>query len=154
MDCWCRFLPLSGSRREQKEIKNETHFFKKIVFFNQKTLVFPLEVGGNVTPAAGLRRSAPGWQGERAPCRTPRGALPPRPGGSPGSITSRSHSGRGSASAHTPAPTALRPRSTAPRCPRADPSRGGGPGWAPFRGRTACHPARCGGAHLVRASLC
>lgn len=117
--------------------------------------VFLLEVGGNVmTQAAGLRRLARGWQGERAPCRKPRGSLPLRPGGPLGSITSRSHSGRGSASAHTPAPTALRPRSTAPRCPRPDPSRGGGPGWAPLRGHTACHPACCGGAHLARASLC
>lgn len=67
-----------------------------------------MNAGGNVIPAAGRRRSARGQRGERAPCRTPRGAPLSAPQALGVHYLRISQLPRLYEPAH-PAPTALRP---------------------------------------------
>lgn len=89
MDSQCRFPPLSGPGRGQKEIKNGAHLKNSHFLIRSErcsTPPPPAKAGGNVIQAAGERRSAPGWRADRAPCRMPRGAprsLAPAPLRSP-----------------------------------------------------------------------
>lgn len=103
--------------------------------------------------AAGLRRSVPGSRADRAPCRTRRGAPRSPPPRLRGVYYLQISQPPGSASAHTPRPPALRPRSASPRRPRASPPRSVGGGRAGAKLRLPS-PAVRPAAPVASANLC